>query len=434
MATVGFLEKSPTGVKKRVLENGITVFLEELPEHKKVVFLVGVGVGSKDETFNLKGISNLTAYGISHFAEHIQFTSNRFRTADEIIEDIEDGGARIHAGVDFDSTIFYILGYPRFLSKNIRIFYEAIANIEYNQEEFDREKQEVLTEIRDDLDSPKEYYLANLFFPAILRKTHSEKPILGTLKTVKNIASSDVIDFKRKFYLPSNMVIFVCGRFEEDKVLRVIERTLGRIKSAEFRQEERQISLVNRRREIFKKRKGLKLAYLALGYKVSGFNHRDSLNLMLLESILSGGMASRLAKKLRRQRGIAYDDVERIYDDYGGIGVFHITVGGFDPCRFKEAKGTVLKELEDLKTNLVSKREFMRAKNLLLADDDDDLENLKWRAELLSDAYFKRRIFDPRNCKKDISKISRESIRRVAQKYFSDKYTLTALVPENFEK
>ena len=97
-------------------------------------------------------------------------------------------------------------------------------------------------------------------------------------------------------------------------------------------------------------------------------------------------------------------------------------------------KVIVLRELEDLKTNLVSKREFYRAKNLLLAVNDDNLENIIRRAVMLSDFYFKHAIFDPRNYKKQIGKISREAIRRTAQKYFSDKYTLTALVPENFKK
>jgi len=407
------------------LENGITVFLEELPERKKVAFVVGVGVGSKDDAPELAGIS--------HFVEHIQFHSNRFRASEQITEDIEDGGADVNAGTEFDSTIFYVLGYPRYLSRNIRILYEALTNFEYNENEIEREKREVLTELRKDLDSPEEYYLTNLFIPAVLRKTFSDKPILGSPKTIRRLTRDDLVFFKKRFYLPANMVIFVCGGFEEEKVMRVIERTFGRIKPAEFEPEERQISLVNRHREIFKKRKALKLVYMALGHKVPGFNHRDSLKLMLLKSILSEGMSSRLYKKLRAERGIGYNKLESIYDDYGGIGVFYITVGGFDPRQFKEAKRIVLRELEDLKANLVSKREFYRAKNLLLARNDDNLENIIRRAVMLSDVYFKHAIFDPRNYKKQIGKISREAIRRTAQKYFGQNYTLTALAPENFE-
>jgi len=145
-------------------------------------------------------------------------------------------------------------------------------------------------------------------------------------------------------------------------------------------------------------------------------------------------MSSRLPKRLTNERGIGYDELQSVYDDYGGIGVFYITVGGFDPRRFKEARNIILKELEDLKTNLAGKREFLRAKNQLLSEADDAMDDLQSRAEWLSDCYFTKSIFDPRNLKKYISKISREAVRRTAQKYFGQNYTLTALVPENFEK
>ena len=427
MATVCFLEKSPiSGIKKRVLENGITVFLEELPEHKKVIFLVGIGVGTQEGTKKL--------YGIGHFDEHILYHSNRFRTAKEIVENVEYKGGGLYAGTDFDSAILYALGYRHSLSKNIRIIYEIVTNFEYRENEIEREREEILTEFRKAIDAPDEHYLDHLFIPVLLRKTHVEKPVLGTPKTVKHLTKEDLLTFKRKFFVPANIVIFVCGKFDEERVIKAIEKTFGRLKPQPFEQEMPRINLINRRRELFKKRKGIKLAYMALGYRVAGFNHSDSLKLTLIESILSNGMSSRLPQKLRSEKGIGYDELAGVYDDYGGIGVFYITIGGFNLRKFKEAKAAVLRELEDLKTNLVSKREFIRAKNIFLSNKDDEMEDLVERVEQLSDAYFKKSIFDPRNYKKYISKISREAIRRCAQKYFSDKYTLAALVPENFEK
>lgn len=426
MSRIGFLEK-PTisGIKKRVLKNGLTVFLEHLPERKKVVFLVGIGVGVRDEPAELSGIS--------HLVEHIQYNSNSFRGKDEIVEDVEDGGAAITAGVDFASTIISISGYPRYLLRNIRILYEIISNFEYKEDEVEREKQEAITEIKKISDSPDDHYLDNLFLPLLFRKTSFEKPILGNPKIVRRHDKDAQVAFKKKFYLSVNMIIVVCGNFDEEKVIRVIEKNFGRLKLHQFEPPEFKINFKNRRREDFKERKSMKLAYLALGYKVPGFDHSDSLKLMLLESILSGGMSSRLPKRLRSERGIGYDELGSVYDDFGGIGAFYIKIGGFDCCRFKEAKSVILEEINDLKTNLTGKREFLRAKNLFLFRNDDEIEDLEMRTEWLSDCYFKKSVFDPRNLKKYIGKISRESIRRVAQKYFSDRYTLTALVPENFE-
>jgi predicted Zn-dependent peptidase len=436
MPRVGFLEKDHiSGIKKIILPNGITVFLEELPERKKVIFLVGIGVGSRDEAAEINGISNiLMRHGISHLAEHFHFVSTASHTADEITEDIEDGGAQMSGGTCFDSTIFCIKGYSRYLPRNIRILYEIISNFEYKEEELERERQEVLTEIKDAIDSPKDHYFSNLFLPILFRKTSFEKPILGTPKSVKCITKDDLVAFKKKFYVPNNMIILVCGKFDGERILKVIDRTFGKLKQQTFEASEYKIDLRNRRREPPpKKRKGLKLAYMALGYREPGFYHPDSIKLMLLDFILSGGMSSRLSRRLQREKGIGYDEVESDYQDFGGIGAFCVRIGGFDPRQFKEAKKIILEEMEDLKTNLVGKREFLRAKNLLLSNTDDNMENLKQYVEMLSDAYFGKNIFDPRNYKKHISKISREALRRTVQKYFSDKYTLTALVPENFK-
>jgi len=430
MLRPGFLEKdSISGIKKAVLDNGLKVFLEYLPEKNKVMLMVGIGAGVKDETNE--------NHGINHFLEHIQFHSNRFRDSAQITEDVENQGAKIDAGTEFDFTMVWIRGDPRYFSKNIRIIYEAITNFKYDEDEIEKERNQILSELRKILDTPENYYFDYLFIPALLRKTFSERPILGTTKTIKRLSLNDLVAFKRKFYVPANMAIFVCGSFNEEKVLETIEKTFGRLKPRKFEPLERKFSLKIRRKEDVRSRKNLKQAYMILGYRVNGFNHRDSLKLMLLNSILSNGMSSRIFKKLRSEQGIGYD-MGSNYDDYAGIGVFYIEVAGFDSSRFKETKSIILGELEDLKTNLVSKEEFTRAKNLFISDVDDELEILEdkegqeGRAHLLSGAYFKNYYFDYRNYRKEIAKVSRKALRRCAQKYFGKGYTLTALVPENF--
>ncbi|MGB9598879.1 MAG: M16 family metallopeptidase, partial [Minisyncoccales bacterium] len=302
MPRLGFLEgEHISGIKKKVLANGISVFLEYLPEHKKVIFLVGLGVGSRNDPPELAGIS--------HFLEHLQFQSNRFRSADDINEDLEEVGTDFDAGTDFDSTVFYTIGYPRYLGRSIKILYEALTNFEYNENELERERLVVLTELKKSLDSPEIYYFDHLFIPALLRKTPLEKPILGTIKALKKIRKEDLIFQKRKYYLPQNMIIFVCGKFEEEALLRKLEKTFGHLKPRHLEIEKEKIPLANRYRVVFKHRKNLKLAYLALGYRVPGYNHVDSLKFLLLESILSGGASSRLYKKLRSEKGIGYNDL-----------------------------------------------------------------------------------------------------------------------------
>ncbi len=179
-----------------------------------MIFLVGVGVRRQGR--NGRNERNKSFYEQESVTSNIH--SNPVSVAaDEITEDVEDGGAQISAGTDFDSTIFYIQGYPRYLSKNIRICLRNNQNFEYKEEEIERERRGNSYRIKKSIDSPKEHYLEHLFIPVLLRKTCAEKPILGTPKSVKRITKEEIIAFKKKFYVPENMTIFVCGKFDEER-------------------------------------------------------------------------------------------------------------------------------------------------------------------------------------------------------------------------
>ncbi|MDA2922064.1 insulinase family protein, partial [Patescibacteria group bacterium AH-259-L07] len=169
-----------------------------------------------------------------------------------------------------------------------------------------------------------------------------------------------------------------------------------------------------------------------LGWRAPGWNGEDTYKLEVLDGILSNGFSSRLFQRLRDERGIGYTNGS-FFDSFGDEGFFLIYADGFDPKRFEEAKEVILNELEDLKVNLVTDRELRKTKNLLISQYSDSLESLEFRANNILVRELDNEPYDFRKTSDYVEEITKEDVRYAAQRYLTDQYTLTALVPEGFK-
>jgi len=229
------------------------------------------------------------------------------------------------------------------------------------------------------------------------------------------------------------MIIVLVGKFEEDKFLRKIKDTFGKLKAKDVSKSKISTAIRNYRFNQLEERKGISQVYLFLGYQVPGFISPDTFKLNMLWGILSAGMSSRLFKKIREEKGIGYN-VGSFLKNFGVQGMLAAYVAGFDPKRFKEAKKIILNEFSDLKTTLVSPRELEGTKTLMISQHDDILENIAKRGIIILEREANKIPYDFRDFAKLIKKVSREDVRVAARKYLTDKFTLTALVPEGFKK
>lgn len=411
------------GVKRKVFDNGLVLLTEKIPRAQKVVLLVGVKVGSINESDQLNGGS--------HFNEHMLFKSNQYRTAKQITEDLEFDGTSINASTSHTSTVFYTKALPDKLFKAIEVIYQAATNFEYDQEEFSRERKVILTEIQLFIEQPVIYCLEKLFIPALFKGTPLEKTIGGTEKSMGTVSKQDLEQFKKDFYLPNNMAIVAVGKFDQKKLERKIEATFGKLEPRSLPTQDLTVNLLNRKTEKFESHSAIKQTYLNIGFKVPGFIHPDTHRLRLLDGILSVGMSSRMFQKLREERGIGYA-VGSFFESFGKAGIFDTYVSGFDPSRFNETKEIILREMNDLKTNLVTDKEYEGTKNLLISRHFDVLEFLSPRARKILATEFDELPYDFREIPSYLNEVTKKDLIETAQRYLTDQYTLTALVPEGF--
>lgn len=411
-------------ITRTELDNSLVLLTEKIPYAKKAVLLVGVNVGPINENDKLSGAS--------HFNEHLFFKSNKHRSVRQIHEDLEFEGASFDAFTNRTSTVFHVKSLPNKLLKAIDIIYEAVTNFEYNQEEFERERRVILTEIQHCIDDPDIYSFSSIFIPTIFKGTPLEKTIDGTVKSVGSMTREELGQFKKMFYVPGNMAVVVVGNFDEMKLKKKIENTFAKMKIQKVPFQNFEASLVSKRSKKLEVHKSIQQVYLNIGFKIPGFAHADIHKLKLLDGILSAGSSSRIFRRLREEKGIGYS-LGSLVNNFGDLGVFTVYIDGFEPKRFREATDVILDEFDDLKTDLVSDQELRGTKNLLISQHYDKLEKLLLRAENILNQELYRLSYDFREIPRYLKKISKEDILETARKYFTDQFTLTALVPEGFK-
>ncbi len=406
-------------------DNGLVLLTERRPNTKKAVLLIGVKVGSVDEPKKLNGVS--------HFNEHMLFKSNKYRTTEQIAEDLEYSGAVANAYTTFRYTAFYVKTLRKNIPDAIEILLQGVTNFDYREDEFLTEKEVILTELKNYLNSPEKYSLYEFFIPTLFRGTPLEKTIIGSERTIRNLKKRDLERFKKKFYIPGNMVIVAVGNFNEDIVKKEISKTFADLDEKKIPRINSRVDLRNKKIEKFRYRSDISQLYMCLGYRVPGYVNKDIHRLDLLSGILYEGFSSRMFRELREKRGIGYD-VSGVFSPHGDEGIFSVYINGFDTNRFKEAKDAISRIFEDLKKNLVPKREFNGVKNLMISKHSDKLEKILDRAIMILETEIYGIPYDFRRKERFIREISRRELMETAKDHLTDDYSMTVLCPEGFRE
>jgi predicted Zn-dependent peptidase len=409
------------GIKRVELDNGLVLLMEETQNTKKTALLAGVRVGSVDETKKVNGGS--------HFNEHLLFKSNKYRSARAIAEDLEYSGTVINAYTTWKYTAFTAKTPCDHLNTAVEVIYQAATNYSYKKEEFATERQVILTEIENFINSPDRYSLTGLFIPKLFEGTPLEKKIEGTVDIMGAVTEEELAEFKQSYYVPNNMVITAVGKYDEAELISKVKELFGSLPEKKLPAREPAADLKNRKRKTVEERKDISQVYMCLGYKVPGYDSKDAHLLEMLSSLLSEGLSSRLYQELRDKRGIGYG-VGSFYYPLDTEGMFLTHVEGFDPKRLDEAQEAIIGIFGDLKKNLVSDREFNGTKTLMLSKYDDSLERITDRAGMLLETEIYQIPYDYREKEKYIRDITKEQVREAAQTYLTDDYTLTLLQPE----
>jgi predicted Zn-dependent peptidase len=294
---------------------------------------------------------------------------------------------------------------------------DLVLNPRFDQEDIDKEKGVVLEEIKMDADSPD--YLVHEIFSSNFWKDHAlGRPILGTRETVKALSRDVIDDYYRSVYTPENLLLTAAGNLTHERLVGLASERFEKLKPAGNVPAEPVPA--THARVALRSKKELEQVHLCLGVPSYPIHHEDRFHCYVLNTLLGGGMSSRLFQNIRERQGLAYSVYSDLspYTDTGCL----MVCAGTSVESVRKLVDSVLKEFTELKQNEVPAEELRRAKDHLKGSLMLSLESTSSRMSNLArqEMHFKR-FFSLDELVESIEKVTAADIQRIAQIFFEQK-------------
>jgi predicted Zn-dependent peptidase len=410
-------------VKRFVHASGLRIVTEEVPSVRSAAVGIWVNVGSRDET--------PAVAGASHFLEHLLFKGTTRRNALEISATIEAVGGEMNAFTSKEYTCFYARVIDTDLPMAIDVVSDLITSSIVSALDVDAERKVVLEEIAMRDDDPSDL-VHDLYAETYYGDTQLGRPILGTIKSIKEMTRSSVFNYYKKKYLPQDLVVAVAGNIKHKRVVAMVEEALSRDNFLDVKgspqirpntpvktKPMQSVGLLTRKTE---------QAHMFYGMEGVARSDERRFAMGVLASALGGGMSSRLFQEIREKRGLAYS-VYAYAQQFAGSGQIGF-YAGCNPTKAIEVVEIIREVLSDVAENGMSHEEIERAKgavrgSLVLSQEDSGSRMSRiGKNEIV---YGQVMGFD--EILKAISRVNSTDVREIANEFLTKSPTLALVGP-----
>jgi predicted Zn-dependent peptidase len=403
-------------LRRTVLPNGLIVLTERMEQVRSVAMGVWIKSGSRCEAAEINGIS--------HFVEHMLFKGTRSRTAQHIAREMDSIGGNLDAFTGKETICFNV----KSLADHVPIALDVVADLVLNpifaSSDIERERGVILEEIKIDEDNPD--VLVHELFTQNFWKDHPlGKPILGTTTTVGGLDQQKLFDYHTGSFRGGNMVFSAAGDLEHDQFVEAVAQKFSAMPPGEAAHEQQtpQASA----RILLRNKKSLEQVQLCLGVPSPAITDDNRYATLILNTVLGGGMSSRLFQTIREERGMAYAIYSDLspYSDTGALCVY----AGTSAEKAIEVIDLVLAEFRKLKEVPLTSEELTRAKDQLKGNILMGLESSSSRmANLARQEMYFHQFFTVEEVIARIEAVTSEQIQGMAQRLFvSDRIAVTLL-------
>lgn len=328
--------------------SGLRLAYKYSPAVRSVGIAVMTAVGSGNETAQNNGIS--------HFIEHMYFKGTKDKSSFEIVEYVDGIGAQINAFTSKQTTCFYTLSIDTEAENCLKILSEILFESTFDKEEMEREKGVVLEEISMCEDDNSDVVL-DMLAEGYFGDNPLGRTILGERDNVKNFTRDDLIEYIGDNYCAESSVVSIVGHIEFDKAKELVEKYFeGKFSSNCKRSwhDKRH----DTQRNTLCKFKDIEQSNIAIGFPAFEYDSKLTMAEALVNTIVGGGMSSRLFQEVREKRGLAYN-VYTYNSSYINNGVLSLYIGT-NVESVKKAVDCTLELIEDLRKNGLTKKELER--------------------------------------------------------------------------
>jgi predicted Zn-dependent peptidase len=409
---------------KKTLPNGLRLLVAPMAHTRSVTVSIYVGAGSRYETKD--------EAGISHFVEHMVFKGTERRPNAQIISEAIDGvGGIINAATDREYTVYYAKVARPHLALAADVLADLVHAPLFDATELEKERKVVLEELASVADSPGQQVdllLDELLWP--------DQPlgwdVAGTDESVEGLTRPMVLDYLKRQYVPSNMVVSVAGNVDLGEVEALLAPTLGSLPAGNAQewypahdgQQAPRCSVMYKRTE---------QTHISIGLHALPLHHPDRYALDLLSVLFGESMSSRLFVELREKQGLCYDVHSYVthFLDAGSFGVY----AAVDPSNGRQAVEALMGELRRLADGVPAEelhkaRELAKGRMLLRMEDTRAVSGWMGGQEILS-----REILSPEAIVERLEAVGTDDLQRVARELLRhEKLNLAIVGPYRSDK
>ena len=352
-------------ISLHTLPNGLRVVMERIPFVRSVSFGLWVNTGSRHENSKINGMS--------HFVEHMMFKGTEKRTALDIADTMDAVGGQLNAFTSKENTCYFTRTLDTHLDVAMDVIGDMFFNSKYDQDEIDKERNVILEEISMYEDTPEDL-VVDLLQDKVFPNHPLGMSILGTSETIGSFQREDFLAFVKTRYTPKNVVVAVTGNFDESEVLEKVTAMFGQYQGecAELDIPPAVYSPGFSNRE-----KDIEQVHLCMGFPGIQSGTDDAYALAAVNTILGGGMSSRLFQKIREQHGLVYT-VYSYNASYVDTGLFSI-YAALNPTHLQEVMDLISQEVKGMFTDKITDRQLAKAKEQLKSNFLLSLESVASR-------------------------------------------------------
>ena len=350
-----------TKFNRTTLDSGLTVVSEHMSEVRSVSVGFWFDVGSRDEPDPIAGTS--------HFLEHLLFKGTPTRSAKDIADSFDAVGGDVNAFTGKEYTCYYARVLDEDLPMALDVLSDMVTNSVIDATELESERNVILEEIAMHEDAPDEL-VHDLFYRSMWAGHPLGRPVLGFNKTIGAVERDAVVEYWRDRYSPSNLVVAAAGNVDHDAL---VEGVAARVKMSGGRKTLREGGKPASTPGVSVHKRPTEQAHIVTGVEGLHRGHDDRHALTVLDTVLGGGMSSRLFQEIREKRGLAYSvySYRSLFADTGLFAIY----AGTTPQNAHTVMELVREEVASITGDGITEAEFERAKghvrgSLVLSSED----------------------------------------------------------------
>lgn len=413
-------------VSRHILPNGLTVLISENQNADLVAVQVLTKAGQR--------MAEPGQAGIAAFVTAMLPRGTQRRSAQEIALALESVGGTIGTTTGHDYTQLSTITPARHANLALDVLADMVTGARFDPADIETQRRITLSVVRQRLDQPS-IRVQELAAGGVYPYHPYGPPLAGTVESISSFTRDDLLRFYQTFYLASNTVVVVTGNLTQEMARASVQRAFAGVRTGELPRRVRLLPAVEKAlaprpagpveiRET--QRTGA--AWIAISYPAPEIDHRDWAALRVLDTVLGGGLSSRLFTEIRERQGLVYS-INSTY--LTRIGPSMLTLfAATDASNLTRVLEGMLREATRLAETPVGDDELERARNQVIgihALNHEDLRNqaflLGWY-EILGVGYqFDRRVPDL------ISKVTAEDVQRVARTYLKNPVTAIIVPP-----